>query len=159
MREIQRLCFTAGVGDNPDFNLIAYADLDQFKIAATKDKFTNGAKFNISTNPTAIKFGEVYTPPPTWYDGTISTATLPCNSFKFINKTSSEASAVLFRTVISQGMPFYISSSSVDPWTKELMSPSSVAALLFQNYAEAGTMVSAIKSDLSMFGSSSQSSL
>ncbi|RKL46665.1 hypothetical protein BFJ70_g3150 [Fusarium oxysporum] len=110
-------------------------------------------------NPTAIKFGEVYTLPPTWYNGTISTATIPSNSFKFVNETGSEASAVLFKTVISQDMPFYISSPPVDPWTNELMSPSSVAALWFQNYAEARTMVSVIKSDLSMFGSSSQSSL
>ncbi|CCT66572.1 uncharacterized protein FFUJ_03611 [Fusarium fujikuroi IMI 58289] len=167
-----KLCFGAGVGPRPDFNVVAHADkitsnvtvswVDRFKISATMDKFTDRvsmAKFNIVTDPADIKFGEVYTQPPTWVNGRISTATLPNNSFKFVNDTDRRASAVVFKTINGKDSPFYISASPIDSKANELMTPSSVVALWFQRNAQVGTMVSLMKADISIFDLSSRSSV
>ncbi|KAI1070707.1 hypothetical protein LB507_006671 [Fusarium sp. FIESC RH6] len=70
-----RLCFGIGVGQNPAFNVIAQATTitpevtfqwnDEFRIAATNDRFENGGTLSTRTSLTNIKFDQVYTLPPT----------------------------------------------------------------------------------------------
>ncbi|RGP64260.1 hypothetical protein FSPOR_8080 [Fusarium sporotrichioides] len=163
------LCFSAGVGGDPEFNVVATADTiapvfnitweDQFQIAATKDEFSNGVKFNISTRPTPIQFNEVYTLPANWTDGIVSTDILPtANSFAFINQTSG-ASAVIYKIINGKSLPFFISPNPLDPGATEVMTPKATVALWFQQNVETGTMVSVVKDELSTFDFSDKSSL
>ncbi|SPJ70605.1 uncharacterized protein FTOL_00333 [Fusarium torulosum] len=148
-----RLCFSAAIAGNVN---ISWAD--QYKIAATKDKFSEGVKFKISTNTAIINFAEVYTLPRDWSDGTISKGGVK-DAFKFVNKTTGVASAVIYKRINGQDLPFYISTSPVDSDGNEVMTPKSVVALWFQKDAETGTMTSVNKSDVSIFDFANRSSI
>ncbi|KAI1177745.1 hypothetical protein F4777DRAFT_596385 [Nemania sp. FL0916] len=157
-----RLCFSAGVGDNSAFNVIARAEeissnvtitwRDDFKIAATKKIFTSGVKIENNTSLAKIEFNQTYTLPESWEDGRITPEKLPGSAFKLINQTANVCSAVIYKVIDGQDKPFYISVDPIDPrGGNEVMAPRSTVALWFEKNAETGTMVSKNRSDISAF--------
>ncbi|EUC28471.1 hypothetical protein COCCADRAFT_60583, partial [Bipolaris zeicola 26-R-13] len=148
-----KLCFTSGVGSDSKFNVIAWSDTiastvqitwrEDYQVAATKDHFSAGVKFHISTSPADIEFKQVYTLPPDWTDGTISQdSSLGDTSFKFVNQTDKTASAVIYKLIQGKPTPFYISQSPVFSQGNEVLTPKLEVALWFQMNAETGTMFS-----------------
>ncbi|KAI0503265.1 hypothetical protein F5B22DRAFT_662200 [Xylaria bambusicola] len=156
-----QLCFTAGMGDNDNFNVIAYADTiaqnvsiswaDEFSIAATKTEFRNGARITVNTGSTAITKNQTYTLPATWANGTISPETHPDGAFKMVNLTSGRASAVVYKKVNGKATPFYISSVAIEPQGSEMMSPKANVSLWFEKNVDTGTMVSKNSGNASVF--------
>ncbi|KAJ8109438.1 hypothetical protein OPT61_g7461 [Boeremia exigua] len=148
-----KLCFTSGVGSDDNFNVIAWSDTiaatvqitwkEQYQVAATKDTFSSGVKFHVSTSAQDIKFQEVYTLPPDWTDGTISQdPKLDDTSFKFVNETEKTASAVIYKLIQGKPTPFYISQSPVFSKGNEVLTPKLKVALWFQKDVETGNMFS-----------------
>ncbi|KAF2656389.1 hypothetical protein K491DRAFT_745119 [Lophiostoma macrostomum CBS 122681] len=148
-----KLCFTSGVGSDTNFNVVAYSSTisssvkifwkEQYQLAATKDQFSSGVKFTVSTTAADIKYKDVYTLPPDWNDGTISQdATIDPTSFRFVNGTADTASAVVYKVIQGKPTPFYISQSPVFSKGNETLTPKLKVALWFQKDAETGTMFS-----------------
>ncbi|XP_014550946.1 hypothetical protein COCVIDRAFT_68545, partial [Bipolaris victoriae FI3] len=157
--EGSKLCFTSGMGSDSKFNVIAWSDTiastvhitwrEDYQVAATKDHFSAGVKFHVSTNPADIKFKEVYTLPPDWTDGTISQdSSLSDTSFQFVNQTDKRASAVIYKLIQGKPTPFYISQSPVFSQGNEVLTPKLKVALWFDKNVETGTMVSHISSKI-----------
>lgn len=81
--------------------------------------------------------------PADWEDGTISSdPKLGAGTFKFVNKTDKEVSAVVFKLVNGAPTPFYISGTPIFSLGNETMTPKFTVALWFEKDAETGTMVS-----------------
>ncbi|KAJ4007450.1 hypothetical protein NW766_010136 [Fusarium irregulare] len=103
------------------------------------------------TSLTSIKFDQVYALPPTWIDGDISNEKLPGKSFEMVDESSRGASAVLFRRINGQYMPFYVSNPPIESNGSEVLTPKLRVALWLQANAETGAMVSLNRADLSTF--------
>ncbi|RFN48926.1 hypothetical protein FIE12Z_6773 [Fusarium flagelliforme] len=166
--EGRKLCFAVGVGDSPTFNVIARADSitpnfiiswhDEFKIAATSPEFHTGVRIEVKTDPTRIKFDQVYTLPSDWFSGEVTDEELPKNSFKMVNNTDGKAAAVVFKRIDGRYQTCYVSNRPIYPKDSELLTPSETVALWFQTDGETGTMMS-VESDLSTFDLSCQHEL
>ncbi|KAK5634280.1 hypothetical protein RRF57_009994 [Xylaria bambusicola] len=156
-----KLCFSSGMGDKDDFNVIAYSDtiaqnvsiswVDEFSIAATKSEFMNGAKITVNTGTADIGKNQTYTLPPTWANGTVSPETHPNDAFRMVNKTTGRASAVVYKKVNGKPTAFYISAVAIEPQGSEMLSPKSNISLWFEKSVETGTMVSKNSGNASVF--------
>ncbi|KAE9569627.1 hypothetical protein CGCF415_v005402 [Colletotrichum fructicola] len=111
---------------------------DDYKIAACKTGFAEGAYVSPSIYPLPIKFGQAVS---LFKDWTIETPnpseSAPSNGWLFINKPS--ASALVFKTIHNRSTPIYVTSAeSTPPPGQHTLTPSGRVLLFFAD-AEART--------------------
>lgn len=126
--------------------------IDDYKMAATKSIVTGGgrtllmstafkpigylrfepAKIVVSTSLKPIKYGQSYTLPKDWTDGTVqSDPNAPDNGFLFINQTPS-AACVLFKNFAGQFNPIYTTVAGPVPPGTEAIVPTEKVSVWFQ---------------------------
>lgn len=99
-------------------------------------------RMNASTDPADIQFGQSYTLPSNWTDGTVnSDPRAPRSGFRFINNTSA-ASAIVYKRINGQQTPIYFSVDGPLPKGTEDMTPVKKVSVWFSKEAESATMIS-----------------
>lgn len=99
-------------------------------------------KFEASTVPLDIKFGQSYTQPKTWVTGTVDKdPQAPPKGFRFINNTSG-AAAVVYKKINGVASPIYFSAKAPLPPGKEDLIPVNKVAVWFSCSAVTQTMIS-----------------
>ncbi|CVL11697.1 hypothetical protein FPRO06_13006 [Fusarium proliferatum] len=149
-----KLCFAAGVqaGGKINFNVVASTHAiarnitvqwtNSYGIAASQDEFNNGVIFNAATDIADIQFGQSYTLPADWTNGTINTdPKAPKGGFRFINQTNG-AAAVVYKKVNGKFAPIYFSASAPLPKGTEDLTPVEKVAVWFQANTQTATMIS-----------------
>lgn len=130
---------------------------DSFSMAASKDSFSNGAKFTAATTIQSISYGQTLTLPSDWTDKRPnSDPKAPKRGFRFVNEA--EASAVVYKQVNGNITPIYISAAGPLPPGHEDLEPKTACRIWFANDVDTATMISDFQSnylEIDMTGTSS----
>lgn len=99
-------------------------------------------KFNAATDVVPIDFGQAYTQPSDFTNGSINqNSDAPADGFLFINKAQA-AAAVVYKKVLGAWSPIYISSAAPLPPGTETLIPKVSCAIWFSSSAETSNMIS-----------------